>query len=325
MPPPNPPAFSSIWPSSCVAVALAEADVDDGGEAAPIHRTEPPRDHLDVLDEVEVQHRDRPAARALLGIVVDVGDRDAVDVEAVFGRAAAAHDQVVGPLLHLDDAREDVERAAQIAHRPGSAADLLRPEARDAQWCRAEVLEVRRGDRNLFGTAQLSVDLDGDEADPRGAHGHVRLDERQVAGEGDRERRVADGDVGERELTLGIRGRGPVRSQESDDRAGERHLGVRVDHATLDRPRWPLCRVHRAADQHEGCRCPAPAASRGASGLHLALLRGADRVGGEVAQALQALALVARHAGALGAGASRATRVLYEVVDRLPEVGGQQG
>ena len=88
---------------------------------------------IDVLHQIDVDHPHRSAARALGGEVVDVGDLNAVDVETVLVRCAAADDDVVAETRNGRHTRQGAEGAADITSAARVSFDLIGTKAANTQ------------------------------------------------------------------------------------------------------------------------------------------------------------------------------------------------
>ena len=88
---------------------------------------------IDVLHQIDVDHPHRSAARALGGEVVDVGDLNAVDVETVLIRCAAADDDVVAETRNGRNTRQGAEGAADVTSATRVSFDLIGAKAANTQ------------------------------------------------------------------------------------------------------------------------------------------------------------------------------------------------
>ncbi len=165
-----------------VRVPVPEFDVHDRREPVPVGGRKSPRIKIHVLDEVDVQERQRPARGALDRIVVDVGDGDVVEIEAVFHRIPAPDHQSVHLVVDPGDAGEPGDDAAHIAAGTGGPPDLLIGEATHTGGLLFGVGEITGGHGDLLVLLHLHAQLEGylHECDALRLDHHVRMEFGQI-------------------------------------------------------------------------------------------------------------------------------------------------
>jgi len=116
--------------------------------------------------------------------VVDVGDLDAIDGVEVLRGGAAAHDQIVAPVLDLSHARQDRDGAYHILKAARKTADLGVALGLDAQGLVADRFKIVGLDGDIrarqYGLVEADLDLQRFDR----AHDQIGFDDRFVADDG---------------------------------------------------------------------------------------------------------------------------------------------
>ena len=118
----------------------------------------------DFADQVGIEDAHGAARGALRGEMVDIGDFDAVQIELVFRRAAAAHDQVVA-IAHGRERHAGVRTydTRHVAVGAGALFDLPHPDDLQPDGAFGRGAERRRHDRHGFELRGILLHFDFDE------------------------------------------------------------------------------------------------------------------------------------------------------------------
>ena len=147
-----------------LGVAVTQAEVQHGAQRPGAVGREGPRVEVDLAHEVGVDDAHRTARGALRGEVVDVRNLDAVHVELVLRRAAAAHDEVVAVAHGREgDTRVGADDARDVAVGAGALLDLAHADHLHPHGHLDRGAEGGRPHRDGLKLRGILVDLDLDE------------------------------------------------------------------------------------------------------------------------------------------------------------------
>ena len=119
--------------SPLICSGIFEAKFHHAAERVASRGGESPRVEVHPFHEVYVDHAHGPAARPLGGKVVDVGNFDAVEVEAVFVGRTPANDNVVSETRNGRHTRQGPKGPADVSASPGIPFDFIGADAPHTQ------------------------------------------------------------------------------------------------------------------------------------------------------------------------------------------------
>ena len=147
-----------------LGIPVPQPDVQHRAQRPGTVGRESPGVEIDLADQIGIEDAHGAARGALRGKVVDIGDFDAVQIELVFRRAAAAHDQVVA-IAHGRERHAGVRTydTRHVTVGAGALLDLPHPDDLQPDGAFGRGAERRRHDRHGFELRGILLHFDFDE------------------------------------------------------------------------------------------------------------------------------------------------------------------